>query len=98
MAISRTYTINGLNITVSAQGSVGNPGNVLVVTATASYTPPSATSAITATDQWTWDPSLPANQGLSTGQMQVQVETYLQALANRLASMIALWNAFQGVV
>lgn len=103
MAISRTYTINGFNITVSVQGSVDNPANVLAISATASYTPPSAsstaptTSSIVASDQLTLDPSQAANQTLSVSQMQVQVETFLQALANRLATIIVLYNTFQQV-
>lgn len=103
MTISRTYTINGFNITVSAQGSVGNPANVLAISATASYTPPSAssvapaTSLIAASDQLTLDPTQAANQTLSVSQMQVQVEAFLQALANRLATIIALYNTFQQV-
>jgi len=98
MAISRTYTINGLNITVSAQPSIGNPGNVLVFSATASYTPSGATSPITASETWTWDPTQPQNIGLSTAQMQVQCEQYLQSLANRLATLIMLYNTAQLVV
>lgn len=100
MAIARTYTINGQTITVSAQPSIGNTGNVLVLTATASYTIPAATSSatastVTASGEWICDPCQPENQAISAAQMQVQVEQYLQSLANRLATLIMLYNTAQ---
>lgn len=97
MAISRTYTINGLNITVSAQGSPQVPAGVLSVTATASYTAPSQTAPITCVQSWVFDPSQPENQALSTAQMQVQCEAYFQSVANRLAALIMLNNTFQQI-
>ncbi len=98
MAISRTYTINGLTITLSAQGTVQDPAGVLSVTATASYTPPSQTTPITYAQQWIFDPSQPENQTLSLTQLQVQCEAYFQSAANRLATLIMLNNLFAQVV
>ncbi len=98
MAISRTYTINGLNITVSAQTSMGNPGNVLVFTATASYVLAGATAPVTASNEWTLDPTQPENQALSAAQMQVQFEKWLQELANKLATLVMLYNTAQQLV
>ncbi|HEV2498266.1 MAG TPA: hypothetical protein VGY31_01640 [Terriglobia bacterium] len=109
MAISRTYTINGFTITVSATGTTGVPAGVLAVNATASYTPPAASSTptsaapaatvtpITVSDALTFDPTQPPNQALSQAQMQLQVESFLQVLANRLATLIMLNNTFQQV-
>ncbi|MGH9405915.1 MAG: hypothetical protein ACRD3D_08795, partial [Terriglobia bacterium] len=97
MAISRNYTINGLGIAVSAQASAQDPAGVLSVTATASCTPPSQTTPITYSQTWVFDPAEPANQALSPAQMQVQCESYFQAIANHLATLIMLNNTFQQV-
>ena len=97
MPSQRSYTINGLTITVTGQGNLQNPAGVLSVTATASYTSPSQTSPITYSQSWAFDPSQVENQAISVAQMQVQCEAYFQSIANRLATLIMLNNTFQQI-